>query len=82
MSWHENQNKNCKKSYYVYSNIGITQIFDIEETKQRGQIRVVKVKKKYIWRRIIKVVTFYFGIWSPLHVFTDCIAFFNHLWWI
>ena len=82
MSRHENQNKNCEKSHYVYSKIGITQIFDIEETKQRGQIRVVKVKKKYIWKRIMKVVTSYFWNLEPTPRLYRLYCLFYHLWWI
>ena len=60
MSRHENQNKKRKKWRYVYRKIGITQRFNIEETKERSQIRVMEVKKSYIWRDIMKAVTFYF----------------------
>ena len=45
MSRHENQNKKCKKWRYVYRKFGITQKFNIEDTKERSQIRVMKVKK-------------------------------------
>ena len=45
MSWYENQNKNRKKWRYVYRKLGITQIFNIEDTKRRSQIRVMEVKK-------------------------------------
>ena len=45
MSRHENQNKKRKKWRYVDRKFGITQRFDIEDTKQRNQIRVMKVKK-------------------------------------
>ena len=44
MSQHENQNKNHKKWRYVYRKIGITQRFNIEDTKERSQIRKMKVK--------------------------------------
>ena len=54
----ENQNKKRKKLRYVYRKIGITQRFNIEETKERSQIRVME--KSYIWRDIMKAVTFYF----------------------
>ena len=60
MSRHENQNKKRKKWRYVYHKFGITQKFSIEDTKERSQIRVMEVKKSYIWRDIIKAVTFYF----------------------
>ena len=45
MSRHENQNKKRKKWRYVYGKFGITQKFNIEDTKERSQIRVMKVKK-------------------------------------
>ena len=45
MNWHENLNKKRKKWRYVYRKISITQIFNIEDTKQRSQIRVVEVKE-------------------------------------
>ena len=35
MSRHENQNKKRKKWRCVYHNVGITQRFNIEDTKQR-----------------------------------------------
>ena len=60
MSRHENQNKKRKKWRYVYRKFGITQIFNIEDTKERSQIRVMEVKKSYIWRDIMKEVTSYF----------------------
>ena len=62
MSRHENQNKIRKKWRYVYRKFGITQRFNIgiEDTKERSQIRVMEVKKSYIWRDIMKAVTFYF----------------------
>ena len=60
MSRHENQNKNPKIWPYVYRKFGITQIFNIEDTKERSQIRVMEVKKSYIWRDIMKAVTSYF----------------------
>ena len=60
MSQHEYQNKRRKKWHYVYRKFGITQKFNIEDTKERSQIRVMEVKKSYIWRDIMKAVTFYF----------------------
>ena len=45
MSQHENQNKKCKKWRYVYHKFGITQRFNIEDTKERNQIRMMEVKK-------------------------------------
>ena len=45
MSRHENQNKKRKKWRYVYRKFGITQKFNIEDTKERSQIRVMEVKK-------------------------------------
>ena len=58
MSQHENQNKKHKKWHYVYQKFGITQRFNIEETKERSQIRVMEVKNRYIWRDIMNAVTF------------------------
>ena len=45
MSRHENQNKKGKKWLYVYRKLGITQRFNIEDTKERSQIRVMEMKK-------------------------------------
>ena len=45
MSRHENQNKNPKIWRYVYRKFGITQIFNIGDTKETSQIRVMEVKK-------------------------------------
>ena len=45
MSRHENQNKKRKKWRSVYRKSGITQKFNIEDTKKRSQIRVMEVKK-------------------------------------
>ena len=59
MSRHENQSKKRKKWHYVYRKFGITERFNIEDTKERSQIRVIEVKS-YIWRDIMKGVTFYF----------------------
>ena len=61
VSQHKNQNKRRKKWRYVYRKFGFTQRFKIEDTKERSQIRVMGVKKIiYIWRDIMKAVTFYF----------------------
>ena len=43
VSRHENQNKKRKK--WRYRKFGITQRFNIEDTKDRSQIRVMEVKK-------------------------------------
>ena len=45
MSVHENQNKKRKKWRYIYRKISITQRFNIEDNKQRSQIRVMQVEK-------------------------------------
>ena len=57
MSRHENQNKKRKK--WRYRKFGITQRFNIEDTKDRSQIRVMEVKK-VTYGEIMKAVTFYF----------------------
>ena len=44
VSRHENQNKKRKKWRYVYHKFGITQRLNIEDTKERNQIRVMEVK--------------------------------------
>ena len=44
MNRHENQNQKRKKWRYFYRKFGITQRFNIEDTKERSQIRVMKVK--------------------------------------
>ena len=57
----KNQNKKRKKWRYVYRKFGITQRFNIEDTKVRSQIMVMEVKKLHMeWRDIMKAVTFYF----------------------
>ena len=45
MNRHENQNKKGKKWCYVYHKFGITERFNIEDTKERNHIRVMEVKK-------------------------------------
>ena len=45
MSRHKNQNKKRKKWRSAYRKSGITQKFNIEDTKERSQIRVMEVKK-------------------------------------
>ena len=45
MSRHENENKKRNIWRYVYRKFGITQRFNIEDTKERSQIRVMEVKK-------------------------------------
>ena len=50
MSRHENQNKKRKKWCYVYRKFGIAQRFNIEDTKERSQIRVTDVKKLHMER--------------------------------
>ena len=49
MSRHENRNKKCKKWRYVYRKFGITQKFNIENTKERSQIRVIRWWK---WKKL------------------------------
>ena len=50
MSRRENQNKKRKKWRDVYRKFGITQRFNIENTKERSQIRVMKEKKLHMER--------------------------------
>ena len=45
MSQHKNQNKKHKKWRYEYRKFDITQRFNIEDTKEGSQIRVMEVKK-------------------------------------
>ena len=45
MSQHEYQNKRRKKWHNVYRKFGITQKFNIEDTKDENQIRLMEVKK-------------------------------------
>ena len=45
MSRHKNQNKKHKKCPHAYRKFGITQRFNIQDTKERSQIRVMEVKK-------------------------------------
>ena len=60
MSRHENENKKRNIWRYVYRKFGITQRFNIEDTKERSQIRVMEVKESYMWRDIMETVTFCF----------------------
>ena len=60
MSRHENEKKKRNIWRYVYRRFGITQRFNIEDTKERSQIRVMEVKESYMWRDIMKAVTFCF----------------------
>ena len=43
MSQHENQNRKCKKWRYVYHKFGITQRFNIEDTKGRITYELYKL---------------------------------------
>ena len=45
MSRHENQNEKRKKWRCIYRKFGIIQKFNIEDTKERSQIRVMEEKK-------------------------------------
>ena len=45
MGRHENQNKKREKLCYLYQKLGITQRFNIKDTKQRSQITLMEVKK-------------------------------------
>ena len=45
MSRYKNQNKKRQKWRYVYRKFGITQKFNIEDTKDENQIRLMEVKK-------------------------------------
>ena len=45
MSRQENQIKKRKKWRYAYRKFGITQRFNIGDTKEKSQIRVMEVKK-------------------------------------
>ena len=67
MSRHENQNKKRKKWRYVYGKLGITQRFNIEDTKERSQIDEVRSQKdgsgkRYTWKDIMKQSHFIFRI--------------------
>ena len=45
VSRHENLNKKRKKWCYVYRKFRVTRRFNIEDIKDRNQIRVMEVKK-------------------------------------
>ena len=62
VSRHENQNNKRKKWRYVYRKFGITQRFNIEDTKERGQIRVMEVKKVTYGETLRKQSHFIFRI--------------------
>ena len=62
MSRHENQSNKRKKWRYVYRKFGITQTFNIEDTKERGQIGVMEVKKVTYGETLRKQSNFIFRI--------------------
>ena len=65
----ENQNKKRKKWRYVCRIFGITQRFNIEDTKERSQIRVMEVKTVTYGETLRRQSHFIFRFYSP--VFTD-----------
>ena len=62
MSRCENQNKKRKKWRDVYHKFGITQRFNIENTKERSQIRVMKEKKVTYGEILLRQSHFIFRI--------------------
>ena len=53
--------KNAKNGVMSTINLALhIQRFNIEDTKERSQIRVMEVKESYMWRDIMKAVTFCF----------------------
>ena len=67
MSRHENQNKKRKHWCYVYRKFGITQRFNVDDPKGevKKEVEVDGGEKSYIWRDIMKALTFYFYILQP-----------------
>ena len=51
--------KNAKRGVTSTVNLALHKDSDIEDHKERSQIRVMEAKK-VIWREIMKAVTFYF----------------------
>ena len=63
--------KNTWKLRYVYRKFGITQRFNIEDTKGRSYIRVIEVIKETYGETLWRQQHFSFRILSRRHVFTD-----------
>ena len=77
MSRHENQNKKHKKWRYVYRKFGITQRFNIENTKERSQIRVMEVKKLHMERHYEGSQSLFFESRAQSISLQICIGFFT-----
>ena len=77
MSRHENQNKKRKKWRYVYRKFGITQRFNIEDTKERSQIRVMEVKKVTYGETLLRQSHFILESKAESKSLQICISFFT-----
>ena len=81
MSRHENQNKKRKKWRYVYDKFGITQRFklrfNMEETKERSQIRVIEVKKVTYGETLLRQSHFILESKAQSMSLQICISFFT-----
>ena len=62
MSRHENRKKKFKKWRYVYDKFDIAQGFNIEDTKDRSQIRLMEMKKKIDVGKDYEGSNIFFGI--------------------
>ena len=63
--------KNAKNGFTSTVNLALHRDFNIEDTKDRSQIRVMEVKKNRYGETIRRQQHFIFKIKSPIHVFTD-----------
>ena len=79
MSRHENQNKKRKKWRYVYRKFGITQRFNIEDTKERSQIRVMEVKKVTYGETFQGSHILFLESRAQSKALQICVSFFFHL---
>ena len=65
------------KTEYVYRKIGITQRFNIEDTKGRSQIRVMEVKKLHMERHYEGSHIFFLESRAQSTSLQICISFFT-----
>ena len=77
MSRPENQNKKRKKWPYVYRKFAIAQRFNIEDTKERSQIRVMEVKKLHMERHYEGSQSLFFESRAQSISLQICIGFFT-----
>ena len=77
MKRNENENKKHKNWRYIYCKFGITQRFNIENTKERSQIRVMEVKKLHMERHYEGSQSLFFESRAQSISLQICIGFFT-----